>query len=262
MLFLTNSDLFIHLLITNVILLISFIWVNHNYISLKSRIEAAGYAYKVLEHKHRKVLIRQFPFYNKLSPALKRHFEERVAYFFYSKEYKGMGGILLKDYMKLLVSCYAAQVSFGLKNFSFSSIETVIIYPDKFYSESSKILVSWALDADSVSFAWKDFYMELKKDIDNAMGLVVMAAAIKKEYGSKFLENIFDNVDSFMKVYSNTERKENILFPESDFLSKEAFLNACIRHYFTSPVQLKNQYPEIFKRIDRHLYHEVVKPCA
>jgi Mlc titration factor MtfA (ptsG expression regulator) len=262
MLFLTNSDFLIHLLITNVVLLISFFWVNHNYFKLKSRIENANIAYKALEEKHRKFLTRQFPFYNKLSPGLKRHFEERAAYFFYSKEYLGVEGVILKDSMKLLVSCYAAQVSFGLKNFSFSSIERVIIYPDKFHSEDSETLVSWAADNSSISFSWKHFYRELKKDINNPMGLVVMASAIKKEYGNLFVENIFGNVESFMKLYSNYDKKEKIIFPQSDFSSKEAFLNACIRHYFIAPMQLKNQYPEVFKRIDKILYQEVVKPCA
>jgi MtfA peptidase len=262
MLFLTNSDLFIHLLITNIVLLISFIWVNHNYYILKSKIEKAGIAYKVLEQKHRKVLIRQFPFYNKLSPALKRHFEERAAYFFYSKEYVGMGEIVLKDYMKLLVACYAAQVSFGLKNFSFSSIERIIIHPDKFYSQSSEEYVSWVMNNDSIHFSWKDFYQELKRDINNPVGLLVMAAVIKKEYGTLFVENIFGNVDSFMKVYSKYDKKKNILFPESDFSTKEEFLSACIRYYFTSPMQLKNHYPEIFFKIDKLLYQQVVKLSA
>jgi Mlc titration factor MtfA (ptsG expression regulator) len=236
--------------------------VNHNYFTLKSRIENAGIAYKVLEHKHRKVLIRQFPFYNKLSPVLKRHFEERVAYFFYSKEYVGVGDILLKDYMRLLISCYAAQVSFGLKNFSFSSIERIIIHPEKFYSESSKSFVPWSIEKDSIHFSWKDFYLELKRDINNPVGLVVMAAVIKKEFGIRFVEDIVGNVDTFMKLYSNNDKKKNILFPESAFSSKEEFLNACIKYYFTSPMQLKNLYPEIFKRIDKLLYQQVVNPCS
>jgi Mlc titration factor MtfA (ptsG expression regulator) len=262
MLSLTNSDLFLHLLITNVILLISFIWVNHNYYTLKNKFEAAGLPYKVLEPKHRKVLLRQFPFYSKLSPALKRHFEERVAGFFYSKEYLGAEGIVVKDHMKLLISCYAAQVSFGLKDASFSSLKRIIIYPRQFYSESSKKLISWTMDANSISFSWNDFFVELRRDMDNAIGLVMMAAAIKKEYGSRFLEKIFSNADSFMKVYSNFDKKENVLFPESDFASKEEFLNACIKYYFTSPMLLKNQYPEIFKRIDKLLYQDVVKLSA
>lgn len=215
----------------------------------------------LLSLKHKSILKRNFPFYSKLSPSLLKHFEQKVEYYFYKKKFIDSLGKPADDKKKLLIAAYAAQLTFGLKDFYFLHLKKIIVHEEKFYSNISKKFVSWEISEDGViAIAWKIFYSELR-NVDNTspLGLMVMANALKLEKYSFLKEQIYyKHASTYFtnsKVGKITENWQ--IFEEKDMKNNEDFFIACLIHYFSKPMDLKNRYPDLFKKIDYTMFNKV-----
>jgi Mlc titration factor MtfA (ptsG expression regulator) len=215
----------------------------------------------ILSGKHKKILKRDFSFYSKLSPNLLKLFEQKVEYYFYKKVFVDAQGNPAEDKKKLLVAAYAAQLTFGLKDFYFLHLKKVIVYEEKFYSVKSDKIVSWEISTDGIiSLAWKIFYSELRSErISSPIGLMIMANALKLEQYTFFKEQIYFNNAALYFANSNLVTREDnrTMFEAKDMKNREDFLIACLIHYFSKPMELKNRYPDLFRKIDYTLFKEI-----
>ncbi|MBX9850567.1 MAG: zinc-dependent peptidase [Cytophagaceae bacterium] len=249
-----------NLIFMNVIMIGCFLWLNHNYYKIMDRLEAINVTSKSLDEKQKRILKHFFPFYRKLSPNLQRIFEQKLLYFYYTKTYDAKNGLAVHDRMRLFVSAYAAQVSLGFKEFGFSHIYGVVMHPRKFYSENRKNIVCWDLDKEGyLHLSWTDFFEQLKKHVVLPVGLEVMAHAMKKDENEIVKEEIFRNRNVYYKInsYLKSTSGSLVLFQDEDFKTRDNFFEACIKNYFSYPVELKNKFPELFRKIDQLLYSEI-----
>lgn len=254
-----SVHLITNLLIVNGILILCFLWINYHYYTILEHLELLSVTSRSLNEKQKKILKKYFPFYNKLSHRLQRLFEQKLLFFYYMKQYAGVEGAEVHDRMKLLVSAYAAQVSLGFKDYGFSHINRVKIYPFQFYSLKKRVLVSWELDEEgTLHLSWKDFFRQVREEIVRPIGLEIMAFAIKKDK-STIKEDIYHNRGLLFHQMpsSDTGGSLSALFRDEDFRSKEDFLEACITNYFSHPTELKNNHPDLFRKLDKLLYSEV-----
>jgi hypothetical protein len=81
------------------------------------------------------VCLAKFSYYQKISPAGKDRFCQRILKFIADKNFSGMAGLSITNEMKIMVSALAIQISFGMKSFSFPFFHTICIYPGVFYSK-------------------------------------------------------------------------------------------------------------------------------
>ena len=77
-------------------------------------------------------------FYNKLSLTDKRYFEHRITKFIKNHDYKSREGIAITEEIKLLIAATAIKVSFGYRNYLFSIVDTIIVYPKEYFSNITK----------------------------------------------------------------------------------------------------------------------------
>ena len=252
-----SPDFIVNLLLMNALMIVCFLWVNHNYYRIVGRLEEINVSSKSLGEKQKRILKHFFPFYRKLSPNLQRVFEQKLLYFYYTKAYNGENGLAVHDRMRLFVSAYAAQVSLGFKESGFAHIYGVIMHPQKFYSDNRKNIVCWDLDNEGyLHLSWIDFFEQLKKHVVLPIGLEVMAHAMKKDENETVKEEIFRKRNAYyiINAYLKTTSDAMILFRDEDFKNSDNFFEACVKNYFSYPVELKNKFPELFRKVDRLLY--------
>lgn len=260
MLTLLNTDFIVSLILTNGLVILTFLWLNHNYDEMLERIGSITFTSKYLDVKQKKILKQYFPFYRKLSPGLQRIFEQKLLFFFFAKKYEAADGIELLDRMKLFISAYAAQVSLGFREYGFLHIEKVIIHPDKFSLQGSKNELCWELDGESaLHVSWKDFFDQLKKEVVLPIGLEIMAHAIKKSGNELLMDRIFQSRYLLFHQLSTAENNASVrdLFSEDDLLCREDFMEACLKNYLSSPLELKNNFPGLFRQLDILLYSQI-----
>ena len=86
-----------------------------------------------------------------------------------------------------------------------------------------------------------------------------MANALKMEKYSFIKEEIYlSDAASYLINSKAVTRSENRqIFGENDMKNHEDFFVACLIHYFSKPLELKNRYPALFKKIDYTLFKKV-----
>ena len=181
----------------------------------------------ILSNKHKKILKRNFPFYSKLSSSLLVHFEQKVEYYFYKKLFEDNLGNKVDDKKKLLISAYAAQITFGLKDFYYLKLKKIVVYEDRFFSDKFQKRTSWEiLENGTILIAWKIFYSELRSNrSSHPIGLMVMANALKKEKFTFLREQIYYKNASTYFSNSKTGRFNDysMFFGNNDVKNHEDF---------------------------------------
>jgi Mlc titration factor MtfA (ptsG expression regulator) len=244
-------------IVTSSLLFVSLsYWIYSSYYMLSTSIRNFKFFEKRLRKSQKKVLRINFPYYNKLSPDLKRLFEERVEHFFFYKKYKSEEGTKVFNKKKLLISAYSAQLTLGMENFHFSAIREIVVYDDKFYNKNEE-LASWEFfDNGRVSLSWKDFYRELNNEkVLIPVGLRIMAHAIKLEKIDELKQQlyVYRSSELFKHTPPSIYTRET-LFKPNELKDNDDFVVACLLNYFGKPDALKNTYPELFKHLDKSLY--------
>src|SRR5688500_4177617 len=84
------------------------------------------------------ILKTRNPYYLALSHEGKQKFYRRIQAFNSSKEYRGMNGLHVTPEMKTIIAASAAQLTFGLKNFTLGTIRYIEVYPEIFFSRFHK----------------------------------------------------------------------------------------------------------------------------
>lgn len=231
---------------------------------LFGRFEIKGSFKDRYPNKRIKILSKRFPFYNKLTADLKKAFLKKVNYFVSNKRFTDYKGNELSEKKKVLISAYAAQICFGLKDFKFSRWKQTVVFPYRFYSDKRKSIVSWEWDEKGVVYlSWEELYRELKKNKleEPALGIKIMANALKRETINSLYEEIYTSQTSqyFLNAsgLNQSLNLNNLVFEEKAFSSKSDFVEACIINYFSKPNELKNNFPELFKKIELSLYEGV-----
>jgi hypothetical protein len=215
---------------------------------------------RYLDDKQKRILRKYFPFYKKLSHTPQRIFEQKLLHFYYSKKYERVDGQEIFGRMKLFVSAYAAQVSLGFREYGFSHIDKVVIHPASFTLEDKEVVFCWKLEQNgTLHLSWKDFFEQLNKEVVLPIGLQIMACAIKKFDNESLKDQVFESRYLLYHQLSLSDPNALVrsLFKEEDFVCKEDFLEACLKNYLSYPVELKNNFPDLFKKLDKLLYSQI-----
>ncbi len=117
------------------------------------------FVYKKLSHSNLRILENEFIFYNKLSEKHKKQFQHRVAQFISEKKFVGRNDLIITEQMKVLIAAVGCMLSFGRKNYSYSLIDFVLIYPAEFFSTVNKNYHKGEFNPreKALVLSWKDF---------------------------------------------------------------------------------------------------------
>lgn len=215
-----------------------------------------------VKDRHRKILIKYFSYYRKLSPHLQYAFEEKLAHFMYSKTFIGVGDVVITDKMRVLISAYSAQLTMGMSDFYFKILHKVVVHRSRFYSPGQKKMVAWELrNQDEIHLSWYHLYMGASKDQEgHQYALAIMSNILMRENRLYHKFDLFEdrNEATYLQVKDKADvaHKRTNLYVKEELLNRERFLEASLVKFFTKPRELFNFYPILFKKIDEALFKE------
>jgi MtfA peptidase len=258
------------------ILLFVSLYVIHNYLY---KIELIGnfkqllaLGYVVLgkfPRKYKNILEKYFAFYNMLSDADKRKFENKLLLFLSSKEFIPRKLPEVSNEMRVLISACAVQLTFGLPDVTLKHFERILIYPDDYYSTINKKYHKGEVNPTQklIVISWKAFldgYI-VPNDSRN-LGFHEMAHALH-------LENIIRNgehdffdkkqLDAFDAIAIDARNKEThpaqLIFRKTAFTDTHEFFAVAVEHFFESPQELKQTLPDLYQILATLLQQDPAK---
>jgi len=205
------------------------------------------------------ILEAEFEFYKKLTPRLKKHFEHRVATFLETYPFYGKEGLAITDQMKVLIAATAVMLTFGMRNYLFTIIDKILIYPDVYYSKINDNYHKGEFNPRMkvIVFSWKHFLEGYEISNDNLnLGL--------HEFSHVMHFQGMINTDTSATIFSVTyqELMEQVKRPnnykrliDSDYFRIYAYTNdfefiaVILEHFFETPKHFKMEFPELYEKV-------------
>jgi Mlc titration factor MtfA (ptsG expression regulator) len=200
------------------------------------------------------------PYFQKLGAADQQLFTERAQRFIRSKNFYICAPRGYRE-MPILVSAAAVQISFGLKNYLLPHFSNIIIHPEEYFAYDPLRVLIGNVQGQSITLSWKHFLEDYQQPTDGKnVGLHEMAHALQVQYlfrkprqANTFKDDFehFDRVDD--EVLLSEKTKTTHLFDANALSNKNEFWATSIELFFEKPVELKEQYPQLYNSICRVL---------
>lgn len=199
------------------------------------------------------ILEKNFEYYRQLTPDKKQIFNMRVATFLQEKEFISRGKLEITEEMKILIAACAVQLTFGLSPVYLSHFNTIILYPDKYYSLLNRDYHVGEVNAGGIIvLSWKHFVEGYFYPTDALnVGLHEMAHALlleNRQYGEDFLAP--EHVQEFFLQAKVEYRK--IQSGEESVLRKYAGTNVAelfavaVETFFENPTEMLSEAPLLY----------------
>ena len=214
------------------------------------------FVYKKLSDSKLKILEKDFIFYNKLSEKHKKQFQHRVAQFISEKKYVGRDDLVITDHMKVLVAAIGCMLSFGRKNYSYSLIDFILIYPAEFFSAVNKNYHKGEFNPreKALVLSWKDFEEGFAISNDNLnvgihefMHAMQLEAKKNRDLDSIRFAKQFQNI---LRQLTKPEVKDQLdrteYFRAYAFNNQYEFMAVLAEYFFESPQDFKRIFPKIY----------------
>ncbi|MBL7859502.1 MAG: zinc-dependent peptidase [Cyclobacteriaceae bacterium] len=216
---------------------------------VRSRVLPTPLAYK-------EILLRYFPYYQKLSPGHKLTFERKVCEFIYRKRFIPRNTIHVTTEAKVLIAASAVQITFGLPHVYLQHFSKILVYPDAYYSSITERFHKGEVNPrfGIIVLSWQSFVEGYIHPTDAVnLGLHEMAHALRIENIIRNDEyNFFDDAlleqfDSWAyKVCSTIDTwREGFLRPYA-CTNVHEFFSVSVENFFERPALLKTELPEVY----------------
>jgi Mlc titration factor MtfA (ptsG expression regulator) len=213
---------------------------------------------KKLKASQRRILVRGFPFYNRLSPKRKRYFEHRVKKFIV--KYKFIGNeIVITEQIQILIAGTYVMLTFGMRNYLVGLIDKIIVYPSSYYSTVNQEYHKGEFNPrmKAIVFSWEDFLLGHSTSNDNInLGLhefshVLHFHCLKSNDPSAII--FFDEFNEVIKYYTNKklnyELQKKGYFRQYAYNNQFEFLSVVLEHFFETPFVFKKMHYELYLHI-------------
>lgn len=204
--------------------------------------------------------LADIPFYNRLSPKRRAHFEHRMAVFLENYEFHGREGIEVTDHMRISIASVYLMLTFGMRHYLIDAFQAILIYPDAYHS---KITGEWHKGEFNpghkvVVFSWKHFVEGLAHNDNINLGIhefahVLHLNSLKNESNSASLFlNRFQKVLDELSLPSNRKLLEDSCYFRSyAYTNQYEFLAVVLEHFFETPHEFRRQFPRLYQHISK-----------
>ena len=219
--------------------------------------------YKKISSAQEKILKDEFYFYALLSSKYKRQFKHRVASFIADKEFVGRDGLVVTDRMKTLVAAVGCMLSFGRKNYEYSLIQYVLIYPKEFYSEANQEYHKGEFNPrqKALVLSWKHFETGYRINDDNLnlgihefMHAMQLESRRARDIDATRFDKQFQNI---LKRLTHQEVKDKLdetrYFRSYAFTNQYEFMAVLAEYFIESPSDFKNHFPQLYDHTQKLL---------
>jgi MtfA peptidase len=254
-----NELLFINLVALIIIALI----LHNNYVRKKKllktqKIPGRRYNFAGQEENLDRLFSNRFDFYKKLPQDKKKVFVKRVIYFIHTSFFVPRNGVHMTADMVSLFSASFVQLTFGMSKKVLKHFNTIIMYPEKFYSSHTKLYHKGDINLlGHISVSWKDFmhgYNDLSDGIN--LGLHELAHALSMEV-LKYKNIYADLFENIKPIYVLAQQEISGKIPRNNFLRDYAFTNiheyfaVATENYFERNKEMEENSNELYQKMKK-----------
>ena len=221
---------------------------------------------------HRGLITRHFTFYKLLSEADKRRFEHRVKKFIDRHAFVGRDGVKVSEKMKILISSTAIMLTFGMSRYLFSEFDTIIIYPKDYFSQVTKQQHKGETNPRyrTIVFSWNDFMKGINVENNNLnLGIHELTHALHftfKKRKSMTAINFMKKFKELLEVLKDRQLQRKIVssgyLRQYGFKNEYEFLAVLVEHFFETPEEFNEKFPEIYNIVRQMLNLDTLKMSA
>jgi len=215
---------------------------------------------KRLKPEQKTILESEFTFYKSLSNAHKRVFEHRVYCFIRDKKFVARDEIVINDKIQVLISATAVLLTFGFRKYLINNIDTIIVYPDEYYSNINDAYHKGEFNpmAEALVLSWKDFLEGYENETDNInLGIHEMMHAIhlsssrQSDVSAFIFKKKYGQLTEFLSL--NESIRTNLIdsdyFRDYAFTNQYEFLAVLVENFIETPADFQRQFPHIYDKI-------------
>ena len=201
-------------------------------------------------------------FYTRLHPKQKKYFQHRLVVFLKETKFVGREELVITDEIRMEIAMLVIQMTFGMRHYMLQYLQTIIVYPSAYFSILNQTEHHGEFNpmAKALVLAWDHFQKgNLHQDGIN-LGIHEITHAI--HYNSIKNSHISAELfyDTFLELenYLGTPEVRNEivatnLLREYAFTDKFEFIAVLVEVFMESPLQLKQQLPEVYGYVQRML---------
>lgn len=211
----------------------------------------------------RKLLSDNFVVYNLLEAKGRKLFENRVCRFIKMKDFRAGGKAMkITDQMRVMVASAAIQITYGYPGVYFDHFQTIILYPDEYYSTITGHYHAGEVNAaGAIVLSWRNLMTGFSnlKDGQN-LALHEMAHALQ-------LTNIVNNTEydfidwdilrAFEKLAHTEmwkiENNEQTFFRSYAAANQHEFFSVAVECFFEQPQEFREYNFEMYNLLTRIL---------
>lgn len=213
----------------------------------------------VTEIKYDQWLSKNNPYYASLPADLKKRFLLRTIEFKGSKEFR-FHSMQPEEYIPVLISGAAVQLTFGLKHFLIEYFPVInIIKREYSYAGGHKIVEGHVqVDNRSINISWNNFIRDYEDYTDSQnVGLHELAHAISFDFLYGFHENKHPHYEEGLKeyiqvaapIFKELRQGKPHFLDDYGALNVEEFWAVCIETFFEEPTEFRNKMPGLYGAI-------------
>lgn len=212
------------------------------------------------------ILRQKFQFYKKLTDKQKKYFHHRIACFTDKYQFIPREDFKVTIEVETLIAATYVMLTFGMRRYLVDAFDKIIIYPKEYLSTQTQEYFKGEFNPrmKAVVFSWKDFLDGYEIDNDNLnLGIhefshVVHFHSMKNNDASSL---------TFRKYYlqlnkevNHPPNKDRLI--ESDYFriyaytNQYEFVSVMIEHYFETPNEFRNKFPQLFQNVSLMLNHK------
>ncbi|AZJ34915.1 zinc-dependent peptidase [Tenacibaculum singaporense] len=214
---------------------------------------------KKLPKKKKEFLVENVKFYKRLDKKQQAYFEHRLTKFIRTYDFVERDNFELTPEVKVLIASSYIKLTFGMRKYLTTTFDKIIIYPTSFYSTITKQYHKGEFNPGlkSIVFSWEDFLLgDIVLNDNLNLGIHEFSHALtfhgrkSKDVSARIYYRLFEEITSFMKDEANVERiKSSGYFRAYALTNKLEFVAVIMEHFFETPEDLQQQFPQLYKKI-------------
>ena len=208
------------------------------------------------------------PYYCTLTVEQKQLFMNRTVEFMLAKEFR-FHAMVEEEYMSVLISAAAVQMTFGLRNYLMDFFPVIHVVRKEYTLNIDKETYYGHVSPNGIYISWNHFlegYHDYKDSVN--VGLHEMAHAISydvflgdQDYHDSLLKDRFHEFRREGVPVLRAMRKDtNHVLDDYAATNFDEFWAVCVETFFENPVELKNSMPDLYQTICEVLNQDTLIP--
>ncbi len=201
------------------------------------------------------ILVKHYPFYNRLWPTVQYRFQQRLFSFLHSKSFIIYSQDPFKE-MPVLASAAAIHLTLGLDEYMLPWFKYICIHPEEYFANGTMHVLAGNVEGNIVTLAWNQLLKGIKDESDGVnVGLHEMAHALyyqqavvennKQQKFSSYFEKVMREGEEVYRLKDS----QRILYTDYAYRNLQEFWAESVEIFFEKPADMLRCYPEIYQTI-------------